>query len=165
MIGSTLIPVAPSWLASLANISACKNAEDLHCVVHWDTMPEGTHPYERPEESLCTNPLSWRVNEELVQASRNQGALPPTGTLNTAIGRAEDTPAHQVFESLGTPIEEQTWAQCKEGTLYVNNEQGTGFEIDPMGTYHQADYALFYMNIHNNAKLRSSRYLASAGLQ
>ncbi|MGI9288559.1 MAG: DUF3089 domain-containing protein, partial [Pseudomonadales bacterium] len=42
MIGSTLIPVAPSWLASLANISACKNAEDLHCVVHWDTMPEGT---------------------------------------------------------------------------------------------------------------------------
>ena len=28
-----------------------------------------------------------------------------------------------------------------------------------MGTYHQADYALFYMNIHNNAKLRASLYL------
>ena len=28
------------------------------------------------------------------------------------------------------------------------------------GNYHGLDYALFYMNIHNNAKLRTNTFLA-----
>jgi len=30
------------------------------------------------------------------------------------------------------------------------------------GNYHGLDYALFYMNIHNNAKLRAETYLLNA---
>lgn len=160
MMGSTLIPVSPAWFASMDHITACENAEDLSCVVHWDTMPEGTPAYERPADSLCSNPLSWQVNEELAQASFNEGALAPTGTFNQAIGRVEDVPSHQVFDSLSAPIRALTWAQCRGGTLYAGKELGTGFEIDALGTYHQADYALFYMNIHNNSKLRANHYLA-----
>jgi hypothetical protein len=165
MIGSTLIPVAPSWFESMENISSCKNAGDLHCVVHWDTMPEGTPPYERPDDSLCTNPLTWQVNDDLAQASLNEGSLASAGALNGAMGRAPDTPVHQLIDSLGAPIKEKTWAQCRGGTLYANNQLGADFEIDAMGTYHQADYALFYMNIHNNAKHRASRYLAKPVLR
>jgi hypothetical protein len=163
MIGSIIIPVSPSWFDSLDHISPCQAADDLHCVVAWDTMPQGAPALERPEPSLCTNPLSWRVNGELAAASLNEGALLPTGTLNTAIGRNPDISAQQSFESLGQPIAELTWAQCKDGTLYVEEQKISGLEVDAMGTYHQLDYALFYMNIHNNAKLRSSRFLAVAG--
>ena len=34
--------------------------------------------------------------------------------------------------------------------------------FDALGTYHGLDYALFYMNIHNNAKLRTRRFLSTA---
>ncbi|MBT4520488.1 MAG: DUF3089 domain-containing protein [Halieaceae bacterium] len=162
LIGSIIIPVSPSWFASLNHITPCENAEDIHCVVHWDTMPSGAPALERPEESLCTNPLSWQVDEELANEDLNEGAVVPTGTLNAAIGKHADTPAQQVFESLGKPINGLTWAQCKNGTLYVKNELATGFEVDDMGTYHVLDYALFYMNIHNNAKRRSQRYLTGS---
>jgi hypothetical protein len=163
MIGSIVIPVSPSWFDSLSHISPCTSADDLHCVVAWDTMPAGAPPLERPEDSLCTNPLSWRVDEERAAASLNEGALLPAGMLNGAIGRNPDIPAHQTFESLGQPITELTWAQCQQGTLYVEEQQLVGFEVDAMGTYHQLDYALFYMNIHNNARLRAGRYLAGTG--
>jgi hypothetical protein len=162
-VGSIIMqPVSASWFDSLSHISACQTANDLHCVVAWDTMPEGGVAYERDEDSLCTNPLTWQVNEELAQASLNEGAVAPLGVMNAAIGRVPDTPAGQVFELLGTPVKEQTWAQCQNGTLYVNKQQGIEFEAvadDGLGTFHAIDYALFYMNIHNNAKLRSSRYL------
>jgi hypothetical protein len=160
-IGSIIMPPAStSWFESLNHITACESADDLHCVVHWDTMPEGGPAYERAADSLCTNPLTWQLNGELAPASLNEGAVAPVGFINGAIGRADDKPANQVYESLAKPIKEQTWAQCKDGTLFVEAQQGAGFELDDMGTYHQRDYALFYMNIHNNAKLRASRYLA-----
>lgn len=160
LIGSILIPVSPAWFDSLDHISPCESADDMHCVVAWDTMPQGAATLERPEQSLCTNPLTWQVNEELAAAARNEGALQPTGSLNEAMGRNPDTPSGQVFAALSQPIKALTWAQCKDGTLFIEQQQGAGFEVDAMGTYHQLDYAFFYMNIHNNAKLRASRYTA-----
>ena len=165
MIGSIIIPVSPSWFDSLDHISPCEAADDLHCVVAWDTMPQGSSALERPEPSLCTNPLSWRVDEELAAAGLNEGALLPAGTLNEAIGRNPDVPAQQIFDSLGQPIADLTWAQCKDGTLFVEEQKRAGLEVDAMGTYHQLDYALFYMNIRSNAKLRSSQYLANLDTQ
>jgi hypothetical protein len=167
IIGSIIIPLPLSWFDSMTHISACQSAEDLHCVVHWDTMPEGMRPLERPEESLCTNPLSWQVNEEMADAWLNEGAVVPEGTYNLAFGRGDDVSTQQVFESLGEPLKAQTWAQCKDGSLFVRDQQGTGFEAmgsGNMGSYHGLDYALFYMNIHNNAKLRSNRHLAGQGV-
>jgi len=162
LIGSIIIPVSPAWLDSMSHISACQSAEDLHCVVHWDTMPEGAPALERSEDSLCTNPLSWRVNEEMASADLNEGAVVPEGTYNMAFGGSDDEPTRQKFESLGSPLKEQTWARCKDGSLYVSSQDGTGFEAmgsGNLGSYHGLDYALFYMNVHNNAKLRSSRFL------
>jgi hypothetical protein len=161
VIGSILIPVSPAWFDSLDHISPCEAADDVHCVVAWDTMPQGAAALERPEKSLCTNPLSWRVDEELAAAPLNEGALQPAGTLNEAIGKNPDTPSGQVFESLAQPINALTGAQCKDGTLFIEEQKRAGFEVDAMGTYHTLDYALFYMNIHNNAKLRSRRYMTS----
>jgi hypothetical protein len=166
LIGGAIIPVSPAWFASMSEIAPCQRADDLHCVVHWDTMPEGADPMERAAESLCTNPLTWQVNEEMAASELNEGAVVPEGTYNTAFGSADDLPTQQVFEALEAPQEGQTWAQCGDGSLFARNQQGTGFEAmgsDEMGTYHGLDYALFYMNIRNNAQLRAARFLQKQG--
>ncbi|MDC0361750.1 DUF3089 domain-containing protein [Halioglobus sp.] len=159
LIGSTSIPVSPSWFDAMGNIKACSQEDDLHCVIHWDSKPEGATAYERPEPSLCTNPLSWRTDEEMADATLNEGALPRAGKRNDAIGQAPDTPNNQIVTALEQPIPALASAQCKGGTLYVGEPAVSGFETDRLGTYHILEYSLFYMNIHNNAKLRAQSLL------
>ena len=166
LIGSVLIPISPQWFESMSHITACKRADDLHCVIHWDTMPEGSDPIARPRESLCTNPLTWQVDENLAADELNEGAVVPEGTYNLAIGSSEDSATGQIFERLDAPVPGQTWAHCKDGSLFAADQQGTGFAAMGSGvleSYHGLDYALFYMNIRNNAILRAQRYLETLG--
>lgn len=160
LIGSTVIPVSPSWFDAMSHIKACAQEDDLHCVIHWDSKPEDAPAYERPEPSLCTNPLSWRTDEEIADATLNKGALPRAGKHNDALGKVPDKAAIQKVTGLKQPISALASARCKGGTLYVGEPAASGFEIDRMGTYHLLDYSLFYMNIHNNAKLRAQSLLS-----
>ena len=167
LVGGIVIPVTHGSLSSMANISPCTDSEQLRCVVHWDTQAEGAPAdllgMPRTPDSLCTNPLSWQVNGELVAAGKNAGAVVPEGTYNAAMGKGEDAPTAQVFEALPAPLGEHTWAQCRDGWLYVQDQTGSEFDkagiVDASGNYHMLDYSLFYMNIRNNAKLRASRYM------
>ncbi len=168
LIGAAIIPVPQAWFAGMSGIEPCQRADDLHCVVHWDTMPEHAEPMERAADSLCTNPLTWTVDEAMADAALNEGAVVPAGTYNANIGSADDAPTQQEFDALAAPQPGQTWAQCRDGSLFAKNQAGTGFSAmgsDDMGTYHGLDYALFYMNIRNNAQLRTARYLAANGGQ
>ena len=167
LIGGIVIPVTHSSLSSMTNISACTDSEQLHCVVHWDTQAEGA-PAEllgmpRPADTLCTNPLSWQVNEEMVTAEQNAGAVFPEGTYNAAMGKGEDASTAQEFEALPAPLQQHTSAQCRDGWLYVQDQTGSEFDkagtVDASGNYHMLDYSLFYMNIRNNAKLRVNRHM------
>ncbi len=162
MIGSVNIPVSPSWFASMNHISACESAADLRCVVHWDTMADDSDAIERPDSSLCTNPLTWKVNNEFAEANLNEGAVVPEGAYNLSFGKDEDLATNQEFVALDSPIKHQTGAQCRNGTLFVSSQAGTNFDAmgsGSSGNYHGLDYALFYMNIHNNAKLKVKTYL------
>ena len=162
MIGATLWPVSSKWFAGMQHIEPCRTENDLHCVIHWDTMPEGAEPMKRQSDTLCTNPLSWRVDEELATRELNQGAVVPEGTFLTAFGKVEDAATQQVFEALDKPILHHTNAQCRDGSLFTERQTIKGFAdvgSGMMDSYHELDYALFYMNIHNNARLRTSNYL------
>ena len=167
LVGGIVLPVTHTSLSSMANISACTDSEQLRCVVHWDTQAEGTPAdllgMSRPADALCTNPLSWQVNEKMVTAEQNAGAVLPEGTFNAAMGKGEDTPTGQAFEALPASLEQHTWAQCRDGWLYVQDQTGSEFDkagaMDLSGNYHLLDYSLFYMNIRNNAKLRANRYM------
>ena len=163
IMGSIFIPLSPEWFSSLTQVKPCQSESDLGCIVHWDTMPQGTQPIERIAESLCTNPLSWRVDEELASKELNQGAVLPEGMFNSAIGKVPDKKTQQEFVSLPAPLSQHVAAQCREGTLFVERQKNNGFAEVGSGvvdSYHEIDYALFYMNIHNNARLRSETYLS-----
>ena len=165
-IGATIIPLSPDWFGTMKNIKPCESANDLHCVVHWDTMPEGAKPMQRGEQSLCTNPLTWEVNEELASHTLNKGAVPPEGTYNARTGSKPDVRSNDDFKELGSPIPNFVSAHCRDGSLFVP-KQGEGpfsdiAKVMPF-SYHLLDYALFYMDIHENAKLRVSTYLEKFG--
>ncbi|BFM15485.1 DUF3089 domain-containing protein [Maricurvus nonylphenolicus] len=162
IIGAVGNPLSPAWFASMDNISACQSATDLHCVIHWDTMAEDSDPVERAEASLCTNPLTWEVNEEYAEAKLNEGAVVPVGTYNLNFGNNEDLATGQRFENMTSPIPHRTGAQCRNGTLFVASQKDSEFDAmgsGATGSYHGLDYALFYMNIHNNAKLKANTFL------
>jgi hypothetical protein len=145
----------------MADIKACKSSTDLHCVVHWKTFAEGGKEDRIiPNETfLCTNPLSWKVNNERVAAEFNRGAVLPTGKFNLKLW-GKDKAKGTVFGPLDSPIPRHTWAQCQSGLLYVAKQTDKGFSrFGAMKNYHGLDYALFYMDIRENAIQRVKTYL------
>lgn len=162
MVGAVLLPVSPEWFAGMEHIKPCQRDNDLHCVVHWDTMPQGADPMVRSAESLCTNPLTWRVDDKLAAAELNEGAIVPTGSFNTTFGKADDLAKGQSFASMQAPLPGQTSAVCREGSLFAERQTHEGFASVGSGmldSYHELDYALFYMNIRNNAIVRTQTWL------
>ncbi len=162
MIGSVMIPISEQYLQSMSDIGACKTATDVGCIIHWDTYGDGGDEALRPEPpSLCTNPLSWTTDENRVAAEFNKGAVPISGKYNMNFS-GDDAPSNVALTPLGKPIPKHTWAQCRNGTLYVADQKGTVFNDMASGgekSYHGLDYALFYMDIRENAKLRVNTFL------
>jgi hypothetical protein len=144
----------------MSDIKVCKSPTDLHCVIHWKTYAEGGKEDRIiPNETfLCTNPLSWRVDEERVSADLNHGAVLPTGKFNLKFW-GKDKAKGTVFGPLDSPIPNQTWAQCRSGLLYVAKQSDKRFSrYGAMKNYHGLDYALFYLDIRQNAILRVKTY-------
>jgi len=133
-----------------AAVPVCSDAEQTGCLVGWRTFAEGadpsldTNPGELADgNSLCVNPLSWEYDTTPAPASENLGAIP----LPMLGGPGRVRPA-------------LTGARCSDGFLWIDPPSASGFRIaHPDGVWHAYDYALFYMNIRENARLRVERYL------
>jgi len=161
---------------SYRRIAPCEGATDLHCVISWDTIGEGGRRdraslqwhegrYERSKgkQTLCTNPLSWSRGEEKAAASRNLGAQPIAGLFIMDFWDP-DEPHGIRYTELASPLPGYTWAQCRHGTLFVEEqleEPFVTYTMAPGKNYHGLDYPLFYMDIRENAKARVRAYLES----
>ncbi|TGD74577.1 DUF3089 domain-containing protein [Mangrovimicrobium sediminis] len=166
---------------TLVHIQPCETARDTGCVVHWSTYGERGErragvPHWYPggvelsdgKPLLCTNPLNWQRAGGRVAAVHNPGALyvsPGGNLLNTLL----DTPVDIELRALPPLLEHWTWAECRDGLLYVADQEAGPFaEADPAGQdYHLIDYSLFYGALRNNApqrvgSLRQQRLAASA---
>ena len=151
-------------IAALPDLHACQSATDLNCIVHWETYgPEGRRMALQDGKPLCTNPLSWKADEEPAPASANLGSVQPSGTFNPQM-RGDDVAQGVAFDPLGAPEPGHTDARCKDGTLIVQDQSPTPFGRYanlPGQNYHGLDYALFYMNLRSNAIERVAAYVAS----
>ena len=153
-------------LAAMPDLHACRSATDLGCVVHWATYGPGARAvdFEPGTTTLCTNPLTWTVNEEPAPASANLGAVVPSGSFNVAFW-GEDRAEGVQFQPLAAPLTAHTGAQCQDGALIADDQAGSPFAMyagPDADNYHGLDYALFYMNIRENARARVNAYLAAA---
>ena len=115
------------------------------------------------EPSLCTNPLSWTVTTDRIEAAMNLGALPNLGAYS--IDGGDQTPSGQTFDEVQAPIANHTWAQCQDGRLYVADQSENEFFNTSIGggaekSYHGLDFQLFHMNVRQNVQARIERYQA-----
>jgi len=159
---------------TLKRIEPCDGPTDLHCVVAWDTFAEGGSPsgspvkwldgryvYGEEESILCINPLSWLRDGDHADASLNLGAVAPTGRLQIELW-GEDVAAGIQFTALEPPRKHHTSARCSNGLLFVDDQVEEPFAAyGVLGSYHNIDYALFYMNIRQNAQDRVLAFSAA----
>lgn len=159
---------------ALTNLPPCESAVDTGCVIHWATYGDDGEPepgpphwytdgWEYPDDKdfLCINPLSWRRDEELAPATTHPGALwtPPAYSLRNILTNA---PTDERITELPAVMPGWTWAQCRDGVLFVEPQLDGPFASerdDETQNYHTRDYALFYQAIRENAVLRSRAML------
>ncbi len=135
-----------------ADLPACERADDTGCVIGWRTVAEDGTPSLRDglapgETNLCTNPLLWTRGPERAPRERNLGSLP----LNV-IRDGELPPIDRALVG----------ARCADGWLRIDRPDADGYGVlVRRGDYHTYDYALFYMNLRENARRRVEAYLAA----
>ncbi len=164
MIGAYIIGgmISKTQTQKLVDISICKNPVQLGCLVHWDTFNE-TYIDENLsmyKDNVCVNPISWKKEGALSNLNEAKGAVEISGTFSLEFS-GDDGPKGIKFLPLKAPIKKYVQAQCKNGILFASDQTGTEFQgfAGSQGNYHGLDFALFYMDIRENAKLKVKTYL------
>jgi len=148
------------------NIKPGTTPTQTGCILTWDTLREGVTPEiggfhyypggwetAKGKPRFCVNPLSWTTDENRADATLNKGAL-----LTNMGGLREVKVEPSILQGLTPAL---TWAQCKDGALYVKNLKGTPFVtvMSSGGNYHLFDIHLFWANIRENALTRAKAFL------
>jgi pimeloyl-ACP methyl ester carboxylesterase len=156
------------------HIRPCGSAHDTQCVVSYDTYAEGSqqegirpHWYgsgwemSQGKQTLCVNPLSWRMDTEQIDKDEHFGGLPvefKRQALDILLAR---NPGY-VYQELANIEALNSGAKCTdEGLLIVNKQENNAFSNhggNENGSYHVFDFSLFYANIRANAIDRVNVY-------
>lgn len=136
------IPVYPK---AYKNIPPCRDSSDIGCLMSWRTWRRNHGPqwdYNNPDV-LVVNPLSWRTDTTYVPATYNKGGvIMPFSRVQPQVADA------QIYQSV-------LWATKPRfrGSLFYTSKN-----------FHPGDFNLYYMNVRENAQLRTRTYLQAQGL-
>ncbi|MEL7118571.1 MAG: DUF3089 domain-containing protein [Bacteroidota bacterium] len=121
-------------------IPLCKSPEETACFCTWRAFKEGYKPKNHPEGNniAVTNPLTWMMDQPVADRSLNKGA---------------------VLRNFDKLIPEAADAQIEDGLLWVNKLKFPGSFFFRRKNLHIADYNLYYLNVRENAKLRTETFL------
>ncbi|MEN0038787.1 MAG: DUF3089 domain-containing protein [Cellvibrio sp.] len=163
LIGSGPVSLDKDYINSLTHFTICTSPSTINCLVHWDTYGENGSAkiFASPEKSICINPLSWQEDEQRSPATQHLGAASISGTYTLKMD-GEDKSENVIFHRQPQLATQYTWAQCRDGFLYVEDQSGTDYEKLgklPDKSYHGIDFPLFYGNIRENIQNRISQYL------
>jgi len=154
---------------SYKKIKACSTATDNGCIISWMTYGKGAVDngstlnhykdgwrYDKRNESLCINPVSWTTTSSPSLLKNHRGAaFAPYGSfLKTALSNKA---LGVKFKELNT-YKKKVSAQRSGGLLYISDP---GNKIKPIGrdNYHLVDISLFYLDLRYNVKERVTEYL------
>ncbi len=125
---------------SLPLISPCKDGSQTNCFTCWNTFEKNYIPTYYSKgliNSVCTNPISWTLDENYVAATSSKGA----------VVRPFDKVRPQLCD-----------AQVHQGLLWTTKPKFPGSFVLTSSVYHAGDYNLFYMDIRENVALRIKSY-------
>tara|TARA_Y100000746_G_scaffold121104_1_gene103778 strand:+ start:19 stop:528 length:510 start_codon:yes stop_codon:yes gene_type:complete len=164
MVGAYIIggTISKDRMNEMSDVSICDSPAQLGCLVHWDTYNENYLNKEMPiyRNNICVNPITWKNEGSLSDLDDARGAVYVSGEFALDfIG--DDGPKGETFGPLEAPLKQYVQAQCKNGLLFASDQTGTRFQAfgGSEGNYHGLDYALFYMDIRENAILKVKTYL------
>ncbi len=148
--------------ATLKSLPVCDAPTQTGCVVHWAAMGEGGSPPPDMSDLVCVNPLSWKRDGAKAAAELHRGAVPTSGSFSARMF-GDDAAQGVTFPPLGAPLPAMTWAECKDGFLYVKDLADSVFAglILPGKNYHGLDYSLFHMDIRHNVEQRLKAWMAA----
>lgn len=122
------------------DIPACSIPQQVQCYCSWRTVKEGFYPRKWPasDSVAVTNPISWTTDTLPVPRQMHKGAV---------LTRFDEGP-YPAFTS----------ARISGGYLWIPKPRIPGVLFLPTRNYHIADLNLFYMDIRENARLRTEAY-------
>jgi hypothetical protein len=129
------MPVSKS---EFAHILPCQDPDDIHCFISWRTYLQGyTIPSLETGNVLVTNPLSWKIDNQAISASENQGTL-----------------LYDFYELKRGLVS----AQVSKDILWANKPKFRGSYFYRSKNFHIADINFYYASIRQNAVDRSKSY-------
>jgi Protein of unknown function (DUF3089) len=144
LVEAYLIGIAtqPDYFTS---IKPSQSAEDVGGFVSWNTYSKGFYPktyLQGLNTAVCTNPLSWKLDDVYVSSEKNSGGVAQNFTF-----------ADKVVD-----------AQCQKGVLWISelNVKGGKLGLAKTKIWHKADINFYWNNIRENAALRVANYFKNA---
>ena len=126
------------WLIDKA---VSESAEQTNCQVSWNANTSDAGIVLGQPGDICVNPISWTTGEQIVEPNENKGSIS--------------------FANGNTLDQSIVGAQCKNGTLLVEETKSERYSIMPFGpgNYHYYDYSFYHMDVRDNAILRAKSFL------
>ena len=130
-------------------IPVCASAEQTGCQATWNTLSLDARA-GGAKDSICVNPLNWSASGLHAGFDKNVGAV--------SFRREQGTEGN--YPTIEPGVVD---AQCSDGALRISEIRSENYDGYFMteGNYHIYDYSFFYMNIRENAVVRSKAYLAT----
>ncbi len=130
------MPIAQN---TFERIPPCDRPADTGCFTSWRTFKQGYIPHHIPlgDSIVVTNPVSWNQKKELVSKGQHKGAI---------------------LRNFDKPLSQQIEAQIVDGILWTNKPKFPWSFLFIRKNYHILDMNLFYVDIQENALLRSGHY-------
>ena len=121
-------------------IPICETPEQTACFCSWRSYRRGYSPplHKDGGEIAITNPLSWTTSLDRIDRVINEGAVLKN------------------FNKVRRGVAD---AQIHDGLLWLDRPKFPWSFLLTTKNYHVGDYNLFYVNIRNNAILRTKSYL------
>ena len=148
------------YLEENPHVKAAQAADDLGVVVSWNTegpANKGRNSLVVAPGAVAINPLNWRTDDTPAPADLNYGSFIP----------------HLLFPGLiRLPVKADAVLDLERGTVIVTEPKLAMFAItkvpgyrkfEPVfgpASYHGCDYSFFYLNIRENAFVRSKAWFA-----
>lgn len=130
-------PVPTGYFSSLP---MCQDSLQTGCVISWRTFRKGyVPPYLKNEKkpALATNPLTWKTE-----------SIPASKLLNRG----------SVLTKFNKVYPYTTDARLEKGLLYVKKPKFPWSFLYFSKNYHIADINLFYINLRDNIRARTTTY-------
>ena len=145
------------WFRGLRDVTPCRRADDLHCVVTWSTYAQGRNgsvqrmtigrqSHYTPETIrrpyVGINPFTWTTT---------YAVSPPPANLGSWL--------HGTGAQPNSPQPGLVTGRMRDGALYISppGKAYTDLMI-PFGNFHNVDFNIAYMNLRENAVRRVAAF-------